>query len=591
MALTQTIFKGIEQVTYATFSGMTGEKKLGKLFLVKRDDGEYGDIYFGTRHYGHFSQDEIDKLAKAIEDIAANKKAIEKNASDIKQQRADFDELEALVDGMAEYEYKEITELPAGKTAETLKSVPSEVTKDSSEYILVGTQYYQKVVKSIPEIIKSLKELIAEVDTKFNDYKVKSVASGDKVLSVDEAGVLSSSMSLKYDSKNKIITLYGGAQDEAHKIGEVSTVDFVRDGMIETAELVTVTEKDGEFVYGNDEKKAPESVTEAGKYIRLVFNTSEEVHKEDVFLSVQELVDVYTGGKDVKVNTNNSIDVSLDEEITVMGVSVGTLTNNSTLKAGMSLSEILKQMLIKEIDVKATNPSVKISMTNPTAGDTFEVGSSVEVKLAHTYTDGKFNGADTLYSYDVNAGCTEGTTTYKRGDTTVEKGTETVTVGEGTYTYNCTTDYGANTVTPVKNNGKNSEVTIAAGSCESGNEVSFYGKYYGYMGYSDKTLASEFTSDLIKGLGAKKSFLNKDANTVLVDSAKSNGKSIVVAVPNKYKLAAIQNGVGASILPNFDSEDTIDYVNGSTTTSYKVYVYPITNGAEVEFKNVIISKA
>ena len=72
------VFKGIEQVTEATYLGLTSSDKIGKLYLVKRTDG-YGDIYFGTRHYGHFSQTEIDKLAQAVKDIDANKTAIDKN--------------------------------------------------------------------------------------------------------------------------------------------------------------------------------------------------------------------------------------------------------------------------------------------------------------------------------------------------------------------------------------------------------------------------------------------------------------------------------------------------------------------------------
>ena len=71
----------------------------------------------------------------------------------------------------------------------------------------------------------------------------------------------------------------------------------------------------------------------------------------------------------------------------------------------------------------------------------------------------------------------------------------------------------------------------------------------------------------------------------------SNGSSIVVACPAKYKLATINNGVGADILANFVSVGNVDVKCGEITVSYKVYVYPITNGATVEFKNVTLTKA
>ena len=44
-------------------------------------------------------------------------------------------------------------------------------------------------------------------------------------------------------------------------------------------------------------------------------------------------------------------------------------------------------------------------------------------------------------------------------------------------------------------------------------------------------------------------------------------------------------------LVHLNAAGEVDYTNGSTTTKYKVYVYPITNGAEVEFKNLTIKKA
>lgn len=589
------IFKGIEQTTYAAFTGKTAE--VGKLYLVQNKDGEYGDIYFGSRHYGHFNQTEINNLAQAINDIAANKVAISGNTESIKQQKEKFDALVSLVDSMVKYEYKKIdsADVPEGVTPDSKDEKPEPVGKTDPEYIKVGDQYYHKEAVSTSEVLESLKTIINEVDTKFDNYKIKSVAKGDKVLSVDGQGALSSTMSLKYDSDQKKIILYGGAEDDAHKIGEVDTTDFIKDGMLETAELVTVTEEDGKYVYGEGESKTDvsESVNKPGKYIRLAFNTSEGEHKKDIFLSVQDLVDVYTGGKDIVVNKDNSIDVALDEDITVMGVNVGTLKNDTKLTKGMSLSEILKQMLIREIDVVAATPSVEISMLSPSAGNTtYEVGTSVNVVLRHTYTDGRFKGADSLYNYDVAAGCTEGETTYKRGDTTVADGTETVTVEEGTYTYNCTTAYAASTVKPVKNNGKESGTVISAGSCKSGN-VLFYGRFYGYIGYSEKTSAAEFDSDSIKALGAVKTFLKVNETTTLVGTTAktSNGTSIVIAVPNKYKLATINNGVGADILANFTSDGTVNYTVGTTNTTYHVYVYPITNNAEVEYKNVTITKA
>jgi hypothetical protein len=90
----------------------------------------------------------------------------------------------------------------------------------------------------------------------------------------------------------------------------------------------------------------------------------------------------------------------------------------------------------------------------------------------------------------------------------------------------------------------------------------------------------------------KTGWLNINSNTEVIGGTaiKSNGKSIVIACPNKYKLSNIENGVGANILGNFKSPGVVKVKTGEIDTEYIVYVYPITNNTEVEFKNVKITK-
>lgn len=566
MAETKQLFKGIMQVTEATYKAAAD--KVGKLWFVKREDG-YGDIYFGSRHYGHYSEQEIQA-------IADNTKQLE--------------ELQEIVDNLVKYEYKEISSLPSGVTAEVKESIVSNPSKDDPDYIQVNDKYYAKEVVSVDDVTTALDNAVKEINATLETFKIKTVATKDKILSVGESGALSSTISVVYDKENKKIRLYGSTQDEEHKLGEVDTTDFIKDGMLDTAEVVNIVKEGDKYYYGSGETKTEAvGVTSEGKYIRLHFNTDSD-KKDDIFLSVSEMVRAYTAGKDVEIKAeDNSINVALDEDITVMGVNVGTLENESILKKGMSLSEILKQILIREIDVTPIEPKVSIVIVKNPNESTYEVGTSVAVTLTHTYTDGKFNGADSLYSYDLTAGCTEGETTYKRGSTVIDDGKETVTVAEGTYTYNCSTAYGASTNTPKKNNGTDSGVKIAAGTCTSSN-VSFSGRYYGYIGYSSATTVAEITSDSIKQLNAGKKFIEPSSTTNLVSKATSNGTSIVVAVPVNYELKSIANGVGADIKANFSKTGTVDYTNGDTTTSYNVYIYPITNGAAVEYKDVIVGK-
>lgn len=120
------------------------------------------------------------------------------------------------------------------------------------------------------------------------------------------------------------------------------------------------------------------------------------------------------------------------------------------------------------------------------------------------------------------------------------------------------------------------------------------GSYYYFLGYSEKTAFNQFDSASVRALTTKSSWVTKDGTTTIVAEnapITSNGKSIVIACPSKYKLASISNGVGADILANFSSVGEVDVTTGSIVTKYKVYVYPITNGATVEFKKVTLAKA
>ena len=106
------------------------------------------------------------------------------------------------------------------------------------------------------------------------------------------------------------------------------------------------------------------------------------------------------------------------------------------------------------------------------------------------------------------------------------------------------------------------------------------------MGYSDKTDPSQFTSADVRDLVVKSGFI-KGRTTIVSETLTSNGTSIIIACPKENTLVSIQNGLGASILDNFESGEVI-INNGNIETVYTIYVYPITNGAKVEFKNVIV---
>lgn len=126
------------------------------------------------------------------------------------------------------------------------------------------------------------------------------------------------------------------------------------------------------------------------------------------------------------------------------------------------------------------------------------------------------------------------------------------------------------------------------------------GVYKYFMGYydfaSNQVVEDVFTSDIIRSLTVNTGDITKDGTTTLVDSTAktSNGKSIVIAVPSKYKLATFQNDLGGDEVGSFSKTGTIAVANPTNTaftTNYTVYVWPIAGGATIKHKNVTITKA
>lgn len=138
------------------------------------------------------------------------------------------------------------------------------------------------------------------------------IADNEKVLSQGVKG-LSSTISLSYDSTNKLIKLLG-IQDNV--ISSFSTNDFIKDGMLKSAELVTLSA--GEAGEGKP----------AGKYIKLTFN--QDGPADPIYINVTELVDVYTAKategnyerKYIDIDGSNVISHALTGDIT-------TTTNES----------------------------------------------------------------------------------------------------------------------------------------------------------------------------------------------------------------------------------------------------------------------
>lgn len=296
-----------------------------------------------------------------------------------------------------------------------------------------------------------------------------------------------------------------------------------------------------------------------------------------------------TEKKDIAIDANDGIGVSTFEKVKVMGVTVGNLSNGEEIPAGKSLTEILKMIFQKTIDAKVgANPSVTLKATGITNGALVEVNAAVTATLSHDYSDGKFVGAESAYSYNQTAGCAKGAVKYfYNGNEITSPHTPTIT--EGSHQYKCTAAYGASTNTPKKNNGDDSAVKIAAGTATS-NTITIYGRYPVYAcgvqsGVSDTT-APTVDGSSISSDGNKLALVNDNTQFGVAFPAMTatRGYRILLQKGKTIKSAKALNGLTGK----YDIDVTSKFQNvknvftrpcGVGTAEYYMWEYGGNEGA------------
>ena len=149
------------------------------------------------------------------------------------------------------------------------------------------------------QYVSSVSEENGVITVAHTDLPVIGVADGDKILSLSSSKI-GAGLSIKYNSSAKKIYLYGSAEDEAHKIGEVDCTDFIKDGMLNSA-----------------------TYNESTHILTLTFNTDSEATPITVDLS--KLVDTYKAGEGLDLVTTGvdhpTFKINLDgsEYLTIAG--------------------------------------------------------------------------------------------------------------------------------------------------------------------------------------------------------------------------------------------------------------------------------
>lgn len=400
------LFKGIQQVTKSKFDAV--ENKKGYLWFVREPmtDGEGVDnllandkyhIYFGSRCYGSFWEGEH-------EVIAASLKAIQ-NAVGLGD---DFS-----------FAWEETTNVVAA------------FDKVKSWYDAISQALDSKADAS------AVTELSNSVNAKFEKLLVKDVDANDKVLTVAD-GILSSTISLGYDSTSHRISLKG---KDGEELGYVETDEFIKDSFLESVEVIdkevtvgetVVTEKFIQFTW-NTESGKETSELQVSKFAKFYYaGTALDLTSDGTFN-----VKVAANGNFLSVNDSNELivdDVTTDktmlkEAITIEGGPLATdavknafkneETGECVIPAGTDIQAVLKALLCVEIYPVPTKnrPEYTASISYPSVtSDDASTGATVEIGTSITFKSVTAKAVSTTPTHPKVSGFTHGYSSTIDGD-------------------------------------------------------------------------------------------------------------------------------------------------------------------------------
>ena len=475
--------------------------------------------------------------------------------------------------------------------------------------------------------------LVPDVTKAVNiEVPFKSLADDEKILTLNNEGVLESMFSVDYDTNAKKIFFYGKTDQ---KLGEIDVTEFLIDGMIRSVNIVT---EDGvkylKFIFntdaGNREIKialtdlVTEYTVSGGSENYLViddFKIGLKVDQADYSglasgSAVHDVDDKYSAithsledrvGEGILDDSGNTISLThkinkldeimdnfvdenkleFDEDFKIAGI-IGTLgtgkwKNGDVIPAGTKVMDVLKDILQQRLLPEGVQPTATIKLVNPSP---VEVGTVISPVYEIRFNNGVYNYAD-------------GTT----GATLI--GVDSVSVillNNGSNTPNTSTDYPNGTFqNVVATDGMNLSVManisysssyvpkdnlgtdvpekkIPDGMLEfvrSENTVTSYRPmFYGSLRDGDIADYDNITSQEVLTLLSKAT--GETVNRVVVND---EAEVVVIMIPvmsNKEIKKIIDTDSGFDLMDVFERHQTVVKTyegEENATTSYYVYVY------------------
>lgn len=474
-----------------------------------------------------------------------------------------------------------------------------------------------------------------------------SVAPDDKILNISD-NTISSTLSFTFDETNGKIVLAG---KDGAEIGSVPTSKFVVDGILENVEIVEVTaEKPVEgYEAGSTLLKFSWNTDGGSKVVYIPTAELTDIKANNVEipttipveggpLATDAVKALYPNGIPANATIQDVLFKLFCEEkwpgtITTANASITSTMGKPTVTMSTSTVEVGSTVEYSVASGKSNYSATGHKASGFTYGYAESVGGAkVSSNTSKEGGKGTVTIADGTISVTVTAptgatatsGSKDATTVTEAntagfvtvsGTYTAVEGNNKVTASNSSATYSCTfnslpvyygvSNLGSTTNTDADNktypSTKKDSITKTSTSVSASETTgkTTPGAYKYFLGYGDYTAIDQLDSAKVRALTTKSGWITKDGTTTIVGGTaiKSNGKSIVIACPSKYKLSSVDHATGSSLLPLFTNKGVQGTVSvklaGGTGTdhTYNVYIYPITTGAEVEFKNVSLTKA
>lgn len=346
--------------------------------------------------------------------------------------------------------------------------------------------------------------------------------------------------------------------------------------------------------------------------------------------------------------------VTVSNQIQVTGTPLADIFNAcgvDNIDPGKNLQDLLVELLCKEVwpeAISITNPSASITfkdVTSTNAGKTYEVGEKVRANASLAATPISVSKVDatlgnltygyalapadseivkdtlgnilTSYTVPTVVNFTEGTVDISYSETvtdndtvyvnTSEAGNKSFTVTQTPQNYTFSySNAGIPSLYPANNLGNLGKVpeehkqTIAGVSGSpaidaQSTTINYTVKYKYYIGTAEADPTNKTTLQglhMLTGLSTNNAFLENSGTTTIVNEKivvkTTNGESLYIAIPKDkgYTISSIKSSLGADVSGTL-IKNTFNY-NG--TGDYEFYKLPVIGGANVELKDIKITK-